>query len=62
MSPPIWNLGPEAPSSTAPWAPLSLDPNLSMMMTVGSCFLSSSLTVDDSMAPPDPMTASVEVS
>ena len=52
MSPLITNRGPEAPSSTAPWAPLSLDPNLSMIMTAGSCFLSSSLTADDSMAPP----------
>ena len=33
-----------------------------MMMTAGSCVLSSSLTAEDSMAPPDPMTASVDMS
>ena len=62
MSSFITKRGPAAPSCTAPWAPLSLDPKVSSTITPGSCCFSSSLTVLDNMAPPEPTTTRLEVS
>ncbi len=62
MSSLITNFGPLAPTSTAPCAPDSLEPNRSMIIAPGSCEARSALTAADSMAPPEPMTASVDVS
>ena len=56
------NLGPLAPTSTAPCAPASLEPNRSMIMAPGSWAARSAFTVADSMAPPDPITMSFDTS